>query len=103
MPIKCDAIVENGLLRPLTDLGLPNAERVVVTVERAQAASTAQPSTKAFLLSRGLAQLSGAEASALAGCDLTDIALEEVNRRLPLKTRGKPLSVAVIEERRSGW
>jgi len=103
MAIRCDAVVENGLLRPLQDVGLADAERVVLTIERAQRTASPTPSAKELLLSLGLRQLGTAEASVLAGRDLSTIQRDQIERHLPLRIRGKPLSATVIEERHHSW
>ncbi len=103
MSIRCEAIVEKGLLRPLTDLGLREADRVTVTIECSAATIASAQSVRETLTAAGLRHLSIAEASMLSGGDLAEIAVDEINRTLPLRTHGKSLSAAVMEERNEGW
>ena len=105
MPITCEAIVENGRLRPLSDIGLRDSERVKLIVERLD--RSPNPSTtrsiEAILLESGLFRLPVADASALAGCDVSRLSPEGVNRALPITISGKPPSATVIEERNESW
>jgi predicted DNA-binding antitoxin AbrB/MazE fold protein len=64
MPITCEAIVENGRLRPLSDLGLRDSERVKLTVERLERSPGTIRSTERVLLESGLFRLPLADASA---------------------------------------
>jgi predicted DNA-binding antitoxin AbrB/MazE fold protein len=103
MPITCEAIVENGRLRPLRDLGLRDSERVKLTVERLERTPSTTRSIEAILLDSGLFHLAGSDASALAGRDVSRLSLDALNRALPIPISGKPLSAAVIEERSESW
>jgi predicted DNA-binding antitoxin AbrB/MazE fold protein len=63
MSIKCEAIVEKGMLRPLKDLGLADADRVLVTVERiGKAGVRSEPSERAQLAAAARALLPDYEA-----------------------------------------
>lgn len=103
MSITCDAIVEGGVLRPLSNLGLPNSERVRLTIERLGRDAAAQSAVDTILAERGVRRLALEEASAFAGCDVSTLTREVVNRGLPMVISGKPLSATVIEERNEGW
>ena len=103
MAITCEAIVEDGVLRPLSRLGLPNNERVRLTVERLGRDVAAKSAVETILAQQGVHRLSLEEASALAGCDVSALSREVVNRNLPIIVSGKPLSATVIEERDEGW
>jgi predicted DNA-binding antitoxin AbrB/MazE fold protein len=103
MAITCEAIVEDGVLRPLSRLGLPNSERVRLTIEPLSRDATAKSAVERLLAERGVRRLSVEEASAFAGCDVSTLSREEVNRNLPMVISGKPLSATVMEERDEGW
>ena len=103
MAITCDAIVEDGVLRPLSNLGLPNSERVRLTIERLGRDAAAKSAVETILAERGVRRLSLEEACAFAGCDVSTLSPEEVNRNLPMAISGKPLSATVMEERDEGW
>jgi predicted DNA-binding antitoxin AbrB/MazE fold protein len=103
MPITCDAIVENGLLRPLTDLGLTDSQRVRLTVEPLQQTRAATRGADALLLQGGLFRLPAAEASSLAGRDVAGLSVDDISQCLPIAIKGKPLSATVIEERNESW
>jgi predicted DNA-binding antitoxin AbrB/MazE fold protein len=103
MPITCEAIVENGRLRPLSDLGLTDLERVKLTVERLECSASTTPSIEATLLDSGLFRLAASDASALAGRDVSGLSLDALNRALPIAIGGKPLSATIIEERSESW
>jgi predicted DNA-binding antitoxin AbrB/MazE fold protein len=103
MTITCDAIVEDGVLRPLSSLGLPNSERVRLTIERLGRDVAAKSAVETILAQRGVHRLSVEEASVFAGCDVSAVSREAVNRNLPMVISGKPLSATVIEERDEGW
>ena len=103
MAITCDAIVENGVLRPLSSLGLPNSERVRLTIERLGGDVAAKSVVERILAERGVHRLSLEEVAAFAGCDVSALSREAVNRDLPMAISGKPLSATVIEERDEGW
>ena len=99
MAITCDAIVENGVLRPLSSLGLPNSERVRLTIERLGRDVAAQSALETILAERGVHRLSLEEASAFAGCDVSALARAAVNRNLPMVISGKPLSATLHHPR----
>jgi predicted DNA-binding antitoxin AbrB/MazE fold protein len=103
MSITCEAIVEDGVLRPLSRLGLPNSARVRLTIERLGGDVAAQSALETILAERGVRRLSLGEACAFAGCDVSTLSREVVNRNLPMVISGKPLSATVIEERDEGW
>jgi predicted DNA-binding antitoxin AbrB/MazE fold protein len=103
MSITCDAIVEDGVLRPLSDLGLPNSERVRLTIERLGRDVAAKSALETILAERGVRRLTLEEASDFAGCDVSALSPDVVNRSLPMVISGKPLSATVIEERNEGW
>ncbi len=103
MSIKCQAVVEHGLLRPVIDLGLPDAERVIITVDRLPATIGELSVARQRLSGAGIFHLGFADACALAGSDVSVVDRDEINRRLPLAIRGRPMSATVIEERREGW
>ena len=103
MAITCDAIVEDGVLRPLSSLGLPNSERVRLTIERLGGDVAAKSAVETILAGRGVHRLSLEEASAIAESDVNTQSRELVNRALPMVISGKPLSATVIEERDEGW
>ena len=103
MAITCEAIVEDGVLRPLSRLGLPNSERVRLTIEPLGRGAAAKSVVERILAERGVRRVSLEEASAFAGCDVSTLSREAVNRNLPMVISGKPLSATVIEERGEGW
>jgi predicted DNA-binding antitoxin AbrB/MazE fold protein len=103
MSITCDAIVEDGVLRPLGNLGLPNSERVRLTIERLGGDPGAKSAVETILAERGVRRLALKEASDFAGCDVSALSRDVVNRSLPMVISGKPLSATVIEERDEGW
>ncbi len=103
MPITHDAIVEDGMLRPLSKLGLPNSERVRLTIERVGRDGGTKSSVETILLERGVRRLALEAACAFAGRDVSTLSREAVNRGLPMEISGKPLSATVIEERDEGW
>ena len=103
MAITCEAIVEDGVLRPLSSLGLPNSERVRLTIERLGRDVAAKSAVQTILAERGVRRLSLEEASAFAGCDVSTRSRDAVNRSLPMVIGGEPLSATVIAERDEGW
>lgn len=103
MSVICEAIVENGLLRPLMDLHLQDRDRVVLTIERVEGGARTTTPAETVLLAGGLRRLSVAGAAAVAGSDPSHLVLTDLDRGLPLPIQGKPLSVTIVEERGEGW
>jgi len=103
MSVTCEAIVENGLLRPLMDLHLKDRDRVVLTIERVEGGARTATPAEAVLLAGGLRRLSVADAAAMAGVDPSNLMLTDPDRGIPLPIQGKPLSVTIVEERGEGW
>jgi hypothetical protein len=76
---------------------------VRLTIERLGRDVAAKSAVETILAQRGVHRLSVEEASVFAGCDVSAVSREAVNRNLPMVISGKPLSATVIEERNEGW
>ena len=82
-----EAIYQNGVLKPLQDLDLPDNARVRLQIIPAEEAP-AESRFKQHLIALGLLQEAKAPSGVLEG------------DRTPIQVRGKPLSQTIIEERR---
>jgi hypothetical protein len=85
------------------DLHLKDHDRVVLTIERVEGAARTTTQAEAVLLAGGLLRTNVTDASAMAGVDPSNLAMTDLDRRIPLPIQGKPLSVTVVEERGEGW
>jgi predicted DNA-binding antitoxin AbrB/MazE fold protein len=91
------AIYENGVLRPLTPLALPDHTEVQITVEAASARPDAEAQRRqvdAALLAAGL--MLPRPAADPTHRPLTDAERDALARHIPT---GRPLSELILEER----
>ncbi|MCZ7574884.1 MAG: antitoxin family protein [Ardenticatenaceae bacterium] len=82
-----EAIYQNGVLKPLQDLNLPDNARVRLQVIAAEEV-LAESRFKQHLVAPGLLREAKTPSGVLEG------------DRTPIQVRGKPLSQTIIEERR---
>jgi hypothetical protein len=91
------AIYENGVLRPLTPLELPEQTKVSIQLETAPERPEAEPHRRAVddaVMAAGLMVPRALDYA--AGRPLTDAERDALSRRIPA---GRPLSEIILEER----